>query len=74
MIRLNVTIPEDLVRELKPIKNKSRFIADALRERFASIRWKRLEAQMIEGYKASAKDDKKISLDWDSAVGDGLND
>ena len=74
MIRMNVTIPEELVRELKHVKNKSRFIADAVRERFASIKWKRLEALMIEGYKATAKDDKKLNEDWGHTLRDGLND
>ena len=74
MIRMNVTIPEDLARELKHVKNKSRFIADAVRDRFSTLRWKRLEASMIEGYKAMAREDKKLNEEWDHTLQDGIND
>ena len=34
MVRLNIIIPEDVGRDLKRVKNKSRFIAQTLRDRF----------------------------------------
>ena len=75
MIRMNVTIPEELVRELKHVKNKSHFIAEAVKERFAALRWKRLEASMIEGYKAAARDDKKMNEEWEQhTLQDGMDD
>ena len=75
MIRINITIPDELVRELRHIKNKSRFIAEAVRERFAELKRTRLETLMIEGYKASAKEDKKINEEWEqAALQDGLDD
>ena len=75
MIRMNVTIPEELVLELKHVKNKSRFISEAIKERFASLKWKRLEASMIEGYKATVKEDKKINEDWEKhTLQDGIDD
>ena len=74
MIRMNITVPDELVRELRHIKNKSRFIAEAVRERFAELKRSRLEALMIEGYKATAKEDRKINEEWAHALEDGLDD
>ena len=75
MIRMNITVPEELVRELKHIKNKSHFIAEAVRESFKTLKWKRLEALMIEGYKETANDDKKINEEWEQhTLQEGLDD
>ena len=75
MIRMNVTIPDELVLQLRQLKNKSRFIAEAVRERFARLKQKRLEALLIEGYKATAKDDRKTNEEWENAtLTDGMDD
>ncbi len=70
-----VAMPADLVRELRRIKNKSRFIAEAVRERFAELKRNHLETLMIEGYKATAKEDEKINEAWERhTLRDGLDD
>ena len=71
MIRLNITMPEDLVEELKKVENKSQFISQALREKISKIKKQKIEKLLIEGYSQAAKKDKKIIKDWDSTLNDG---
>ncbi len=59
MVRFNITMPEDVAGKLGSIKNKSRFIADVLREKFKNEQQKSFEALLAEGYQAMAKEDKK---------------
>lgn len=72
MVRLNITLPEDVVKYLKNVRNKSSFIADALREKFAQEKNKKMESLLIEGYQRMAEEDKNVSKDWDSTVNDGI--
>ena len=70
MTRLNITVPDAVARELKKVKNKSRFIADAVTARFEFEKKQRLEALMAEGYRQSASEDSKLAADWSAASGD----
>lgn len=65
MKRLNITLPEDLYEELKPIPNKSRFITDALRDLLEKERKKKLDKILIEGYKATKEEDRKLNEEWE---------
>lgn len=67
MVRLNITIPEDLVKELNHIRNKSRFISEALREKFTRQKKQKLESILIEGYQRVAQEDRKVNQEWESA-------
>ena len=66
MQRLNITIPDEIALKLKKQKNKSRFIAEALKEKFETEKKKQLELLMIEGYKATVKEDRQIYNDWEN--------
>ena len=55
-VRVNVTLPEDLARQLDSLvepKKKSRFIAEALRKRIEEIQRQHLDAALEEGYKST---------------------
>ena len=65
MKRLNITLPAELYEELKPIQNKSRFIAEALRDQFKKIKKLELDKLLIEGYKATKEEDKKLNEEWE---------
>ena len=66
MTRLNITIPDEIARELKQVRNKSRFIAEALRLRFEAAKKKHLEALLVESYKKVAVPPKKLrALRWE---------
>ena len=63
--RLYITIPNELNQELETIPNKSRFIAEALREKLERGKKRKLETLLIEGYKATKKEDKKVNQEWE---------
>jgi len=65
MIRLNITLPDELVEQLKHEQNKSRFIAEALREKINRDKKKETERLMKEGYSTSSENDKKLNVDWE---------
>jgi len=71
MIRLNITLPEELVEQLKHEQNKSRFITEALREKINRDKKKETERLMKEGYRTSSDDDKKLNVDWEKASLEG---
>ena len=52
VVRLNITLPEDLARKLDEIvktKEKSRFIAETLRQRIERIQHEQLQKALEEG-------------------------
>ena len=66
MKRLNITLPEELTREIENISNKSRFIAEALKEKLTRIKKEKLNKLLAEGYKATKEEDKKINEEWEN--------
>ena len=65
MKRLNITLPEELYQELETIPNKSRLIAEALKERLRKEKKKKLDELLVEGYKATKAEDKKLNKEWE---------
>jgi metal-responsive CopG/Arc/MetJ family transcriptional regulator len=70
--RLNITLPLDVMKDIKDIKNKSAFIAQAVREHLDKEREQRLMELLQEGYIATKKEDKKITAEWGHTIGDGI--
>lgn len=68
MVRLNITIPEDVAEQLHDIPNKSRFIARAVAEKFDREKRQKLEKAMIEGYKEAAAEDRRLNDEWGNAT------
>lgn len=71
MKRLNITLPEELTREIENISNKSRFIAEALEEKLTRIKKEKLNKLLAEGYKAPKEEDKKINKKWENITLEG---
>ncbi len=67
MVRLNITMPEDVAGQLNQVKNKSRFIADVLREKFNRENEKRIKILLIEGYQVMAKENSKMMEEFKHA-------
>ena len=67
MIRLNITLPVDLMEQIRKEKNKSRFIAEAVREKIEREQKREMERLMKEGYSETARQDKKLVKDWEKA-------
>ncbi len=72
-VRINITIPFEIAEMLKNVKNKSAFIAEAIRERTEREEKAILIKELTEGYKVRRKEDKELSLDWDTTSGDGID-
>ncbi|MFQ6612741.1 MAG: hypothetical protein ACE5D2_06525 [Fidelibacterota bacterium] len=71
MIRLNITLPDEIGKELEGKPNKSRFIAEALREKIEWEKQKRLEQQLFEGYKATSNEDAELEDNWEKVEVEG---
>ena len=69
MVRLNITLPDELAKKIANRRNKSQFIAQALKEKIEREERARLEKLLIEGYAATSKEDSEIQSDWEK---DGL--
>lgn len=67
MARLNITLPDEIARKLASKHNKSRYIALALEEKLERERKKKIEKLLLEGYKATSKEDAKVQANWEKA-------
>ncbi len=67
MARLNITLPDEIARKLASKHNKSRYIALALEEKLERERKKKTEKLLLEGYKATSKEDAKVQANWAKA-------
>jgi len=65
MKRLNITLPEEIAQEIKYIPNKSSFISEAVKEKIERINKEKLDKLLIEGYRATRKEDKEINQEWE---------
>ncbi len=65
MVRLNITLSDEIAKDLAGKQNKSRFIGDALKEKFERERKEKIEHLMMEGYKATYREDKKLNAEWE---------
>ncbi len=72
-VRINITLPAEIAEMLKNVKNKSSFIAAAVRERFEREEKANLIKELSEGYKARKSEDKQLAFDWDDTSGDGID-
>jgi metal-responsive CopG/Arc/MetJ family transcriptional regulator len=67
--RLNITLPEELVKELNQLvepRGKSRFIAVVLRDQLKRLRKDRQEKILKEGYQTRKRESEEISRDFSS--------
>jgi len=67
MVRINITIDEELYEELSHIYNKSEFIRIAVRDKLKAIREENLKRSLREGYKKEGKNLKE----WETTITDG---
>jgi len=63
--RINITLPTDLARDLRrtiPERSRSKFIAEALRDRLG--RKRNLKKELIRSLKANRKIYEQVYEDW----------
>ena len=71
MKRLNITLPDEVIRQIKDLPNKSRFIAEALKEKLERIESEKLDRLLVEGYEATKEEDKRIDKEWEKITLEG---
>jgi len=73
-IKVNFTLPEDVLTRLKDNVGdgeRSAFVAAALRTKLAQLEAEKLEAELIEGYQATAKEGAAVNAEWNSITMEG---
>ena len=74
MMKLNFTIPEDVVAGLKDsvaLRNRSAFVSTAIREKLDWLAQEKLRQALIEGYQARRDEDAEIDREWEQATLEG---
>ncbi len=69
VVRMNVTIPEDLAHKLNRLigsRKISHFIAEALRERIEKILYKEIQKALEEVYKVRKQESHSIAKEFES--------
>ncbi|MBM3133355.1 MAG: hypothetical protein FJZ95_10060 [Chloroflexi bacterium] len=77
VVRLNITLPEDLVKQLEALagsRKKSLFIVEALRERIEQIEKEKLSHLLEEGYKASQTEALALAKEFEPVDLEGWDD
>jgi Arc/MetJ family transcription regulator len=74
MVRTTVHLDESVIARVRrrvPQRGLSRFVNEAVAEKIATLERQETEAEMIEGYKASAEDQRDVDDDWRTLEADG---
>lgn len=69
-IRLNITLPQDLVALLDKVagnRKRSQFIADAVKQKIEQVRKEEMEMLLEEGYTTHRMESVAITKDFDGA-------
>ena len=77
MVRLNITLPEDLAIQLDELvgpRKKSRFIAEALRQRIKKIQEEKMQRLLEEGYRARREEGLSVAEAFQSADLEGWDE
>ena len=73
-VRLNITLPEDVGEILSAVKNKSAYIADAIKEKRRIEEKEKMRKQLASAYKQAAREDYETYQEWEETIGDGLEE
>lgn len=72
--RLNITIPEDVYAILTKVKNKSSYIAEAVRIRKELEDKEKARKALAAAYKEAAAEDYEEYKAWEPTLKDGLEE
>jgi CopG family transcriptional regulator/antitoxin EndoAI len=76
-VRLNITLPKGLVEAMNRItepRKRSRFIAEAVRQKIEQKEKEEMEKVLVEGYQAASKESLAITKEFESADLEGWDD
>ena len=71
-VRLNITLPAEVAEILNNVTNKSKFIAEAVKDYYYRKQREKLLQELKEGYINTKNEDKEISKDWETTIDDGI--
>ena len=77
IVRLNVTLPRGLVEAMNRVtepRKRSRFIAEAVRQKIEQKEKEELDKLLVEGYQAAAKESLALTKEFESADIEGWDD
>jgi len=77
VVRLNITIQEELARQLDKLvgpREKSHFIAEALKQRIEEIQQEELNKILEEGYKARKQESLSIAKEFEAVEMEGWDE
>jgi metal-responsive CopG/Arc/MetJ family transcriptional regulator len=69
MVRLNITLPDDLARRVNEVAGpgrKSHFIAETLQRRLQEIKDQELQDVLAEGYQARSEEASSLAREFES--------
>ena len=72
--RLNITLPEDVAKILAGVRNKSAYIADAIRQKKKMEDKEELKRTLEAAYKEAVHEDYETYKEWEDTLKDGLED
>ncbi|KAF0181021.1 MAG: hypothetical protein FD164_1572 [Nitrospirae bacterium] len=72
--RMNITMPEDVYGILQNVKNKSAYIADAIRIKSRLEEKERASRALEAAYREAAADDYAEYREWEETLKDGLEE
>lgn len=75
--RLNIVLPDDLVREIDRIagrRKRSQFIVDAVKRRSIDLEKDGLQREMAEGYRATRLEEEELVKLFEAADLEGWDD
>ena len=76
-VRLNITLPKGLVQAMNKVtgpRKRSRFIAEAVRQKIAQNEKEEVEKLLVQGYRATAKESIALTKEFESADLEGWDD
>lgn len=76
-VRLNITLPKDLVEALNRVagaRQRNRFITESLQQRLARMEKIALEQTLADGYREMAKEGNVIARDFEVADLEGWDE
>jgi len=76
-VRLNITLPRELAEELDELsgpKKRSRFIAEALRQRIKQIEREELDRDLEEGYRDTEQEGLGLAKEFETADLEGWDE
>ena len=67
-VRMNITLPSSLAKELKHItapRKRSRFVSDAIASKIKHLKEQQLEKLLVEGYQATKEEGLKLTKEFE---------